>query len=84
MTLQKYKKHSDKDAKIDVNDVKDFLSKFPYNQNNTNIGMDNLEVYQLILSKQLQPEQYNGIENFFYITSNQNATSEQIESVLVM
>lgn len=46
-----------------------------------------LEYYkigQTILSKQFPSDRYNGIINMFYIYLNHNATSEEIQNVLVI
>lgn len=46
--------------------------------------IDRLKIYQSILSKQLPPERYNGIVNLFYGIEYPDATTEEIESVLVI
>lgn len=46
--------------------------------------MERLKEFQSFLSKELRPEQYNGIINLMYIIYNPKATSDQIESALVM
>ena len=62
---------------------KDFHSK-PENKEEIAMQLDNLKIMQKILSRQMQPKQYNGIINLSYIILNRNATSEEIASTLVM
>lgn len=66
--------------------MKDLYMTKLYTKRQTEIAMeiDNMKIIQTILSKQLQPEQYNGVVNFFYMLSNANTTSEEIEITLVM
>lgn len=45
--------------------------------------LDNYKILQSSLSKQFPPERYNGIVNMFYVSYYPNATSEEIESVVV-
>lgn len=70
------------DSKIDVADVKNLLSRYP-TIGDTKI-IDRVKIIQTILSRQLTPEQYNGFINLDYSLTYQNATSEEIESALVM
>lgn len=46
--------------------------------------IDYLRVFQSILAQELPPKQYNGIMNVEYILHYENATSEEIESTLVI
>lgn len=46
--------------------------------------MDILKIFQSILSKQLPPERSQGIMNLLYICFYTDATTEEIESALVM
>lgn len=48
------------------------------------IKIDDLKIDTLFLSKHLPLERYNGIINFFYVLIYPNATSEEVESVLVI
>lgn len=45
--------------------------------------LDNYKILQSSLSKQFPSERYNGIVNMFYVSYYPNATSEEIESVVV-
>lgn len=80
--LNGLKEQKANDERITVNDVKAFFDEKSQRQDHRIIDIDALKVVQSMLSKQLQPEQYNGIMNFLYLS--QTATPEQIESVLVM
>lgn len=46
--------------------------------------MDDLKIIQSFFSKRLPPERSQGIMNLLYVNVYKNATSEEIESVLVM
>lgn len=74
-------------ARIDVQQVKNFHSRYGTKQNATVVEIaafvDQLTVFQSALSAQLPPERYNGIVNMYYIFAYSNATTEEIESVLV-
>lgn len=48
------------------------------------ITMDDLKIFQSILSRELPSEQYEGCINLSYILLYPNATSEEIKSSLVM
>lgn len=74
-------------SKIDLDYMKSFYSR----NNETNgtdiaVEMDKVKILQMILSKQLKPERYNGILNLFYIFKIQNPTAKatEITSVLVI
>lgn len=69
-----------KDLKIDLKKVKDTAT--PYNR--AEAMMFNVKVFQRILSRRMRPERYNGIANIFYVIKYPNATSEEIESSLVI
>lgn len=47
------------------------------------IKLENIKILELILSRQLPPQQYNGILNFLYINLYENATSQEVENALV-
>lgn len=77
----------EKNSKIDVNNVRDYQSKneFLRRASAGDIAgvMDELKVFQSILSKDLPPERYNGILDLRYVIFYQNATSNEIKSALV-
>lgn len=86
MDLLIYAIPKEKNSKIDVHQVNDFHSNGSiFNSSRAElITLENLKVLESILSKQLPPKQYNGIVNLCYMIYNPNATSEEIESVLVI
>lgn len=73
-------------SKIDSNRLKEFHSTNPPNARGVEIAerMELVKEIQSVLSKDLLPERYNGLINMDYIFKNPNATSEEIQSVLVM
>lgn len=70
------------DSKIDINDIRNFQSH--YQSIGYEIRIDGLRIFQAILSKELPPEQYNGIVNVEYAIVCENATSDEIGSALVI
>lgn len=78
----------EKNSKIDVNQVKDHFSTNPYfgsaSALEIAIKLENVKALQSIFSKRLPAERYNGIINLLYINLYRNATSEEVESTLVM
>lgn len=70
------------DSKIDINDVRAFHMNSNH-ENTGKFGIDELKLFQTILSKQLLPERYNGHINLEYALGSLNATSEEIETSLV-
>lgn len=75
-------------SKIDMNQLRDFFATDDYFKilegEQIAMEMDGLKKYQSILSKELPPEQCNGIMNLAYILHNPKATTEEIESTLVI
>lgn len=45
---------------------------------------DSMKIFQSSYSEKLPSERYNGMMNLFYILFNLNATTEEIESALVI
>lgn len=78
----------EKGSKIDVTRLREFHSTNDNFKKINNIQiakiMEMLKEYQSYLSKELPSERYNGIINLLYIIYNPKATSDQIESALVM
>lgn len=78
----------EKNSTIDMDQLKDFHSTDAFfsraSAAEIAIKMENIKILQSILSRQLPSERYNGIINSFYVFMYQNATSEEIESALVM
>lgn len=74
------------DTKIDENKVREYHTLYYQNSSATEIAtiMDELKIYQAILSRQLPSERYNEFLNFVYILLYPNATSEEIKIALVM
>ncbi|XP_037040224.1 uncharacterized protein LOC119077144 [Bradysia coprophila] len=76
----------EKKTKIDAKIVEEFFLTEPYFQSSRafeiKIKMDYLKILQSILSRQLQPEQYDGVLNLLYIFLYQNATLDEKESAL--
>lgn len=75
-------------SKIDLNQLRDFYST-DSSFKSVNVArrimiMEELNGFQVTLSKDSPPERYNGIINLIYIFYNPKATSEEIESALVM
>lgn len=71
-------------SKIDVNDVKDRYAEHSYNVTEMAIKLDNLKILRSIFSENLPQEISNGLINLDYVMLYPNATSEEIESALVM
>lgn len=75
----------DKDTKIDVNQLKDKMDRNSVHKSNQlKYICESMKILQPIFSKKLPSERYNGIMNLHYITLNRNATTEEIESALVI
>lgn len=81
-------KDLENNTRIDVNQMKHFYSTSDYHRNMTilNIAqkLEELKIIRSIVSKQLPPKRYNGIINLFYVVLYPNATSENIQSTLVI
>lgn len=72
-------------AIVVVNTMKDIYKSDQYlTEKEVAMAIDDLKIVQTILSKQMPPEQYNGILNFRYMHINPNTTSEEIDNALVM
>ena len=75
-------------SKINVNNVKDFYTKNDFSKGNdeayVRVLMETVKIIQTILSRQLPPERYNGMINLSFIALYQNATTEEIQSSLVI
>lgn len=73
--------------KIDANSLIKFKSEIDYygfNSAERKVGMiDRFKTHQLILSKHLPAERYNGVMNLLYATYCPDATTAEIESALV-
>lgn len=78
----------EKNAKIDLDQVKDYyLKRNPHStlrETALKTRMEEFKIWQSMFSKQLPAERYNGFINLLYIFENPNATSDEIQSVLVM
>lgn len=81
-------KPNEKHSKIDVDRVKNYYSEDshfkPENAVKRAIQIDKLKILQSVLSKDLPPERYNGLINLSYVFVYPNATTEEIESALVI
>lgn len=77
-----------KNATIDEKMMRDHYSSDSYlklfRPSYMKYKMDFYKIKQSILSRQLPPERYNGVMNVIYIVLNPNATTEEIESALVI
>lgn len=73
---------------IDVENVKEFHSLLNM-QRASNVAwsevrcIDHVKLLQLILSKNVPPERYNGIINLYFALAHSNATSREIENAVV-
>lgn len=74
------------DITINENHVREYHSINLRNSTATDIAitMDDLKIFQSILSRELPSERYDGYINLSYILLYSNATSEEIKSSLVM
>lgn len=82
-------KQSDK-SKVDVNVVRNYY-QHSINTTGSEVKVsdqawtnDRVQIVQSILSKQLQPEKYNGVVYLFYVIFNPDAKTEEVEKALVM
>lgn len=74
------------DTKVDESIVREYHSLHLRNSSATDIAIaiDDLKIFQSILSRQLPPERYDGLINLIYVLRYPNATSAEIEGSLVM
>lgn len=75
-----------KNQKVDVSKIKDLYTTEPeFKRSDGDIAMeiDDLKIFESILSKQFPSERYNGMVNLLYVLTNPKATSEEIQSALV-
>lgn len=70
-----------KDSQINVKKVQDSCNHDPYEFQRY---VFNTKLFQSILSKKVEPERYNGLINLIYVLVYPNATTEEIQSALVM
>lgn len=66
--------------KIDLKKVRDSY----FDNTSVLVSMYYAKIFQMLLSKKLKPEQYNGVVNLLYTIDYPNATAEHIESSLVI
>lgn len=77
-----------KNSKIDVNQIKiwnhqkDGFLDVSYNEL-SKMHIEQMKIGQIVISKELPSERYNGIYNMHYIILNHNATTDEIDMALV-
>lgn len=75
--------------KITVNSIEKYKSENQYTKDLSEsvdkvAGLiEHLKILQMIWSRQLSPDQYNGIINLLYVTFYPNATTKETETALV-
>lgn len=71
-------------SKFDANGIKKFNEKKWTDAETVVVHLEYLKMLQWALSKRLPTERYMGIMNLYYIIVYPNATTQEIESALVI